>query len=268
MPELVFAEPGGRPLRLDLHLPGSSLAGPVPVIVFVHGGGWNSGTRHEFGPEVDRAFERMVDAGLAVASVEYRLSDEAIFPAQVDDVVAALRWIAASGSEFGLDAARVVLWGESAGAALAALAAFRADAPVLGVVDWYGPTDLAALGADLDRLDDPDCAEGRLLGGTIASRPEAAVEASAALQVAGAVAAGRPLPAFLIAHGTADASVPASQATALADALRQAGGEVELDLVEGAGHRWETEPGRTPPVDRDGIFERALRFALERLYVR
>ncbi|MGI9825050.1 alpha/beta hydrolase fold domain-containing protein [Agromyces sp. Marseille-Q5079] len=269
MRELVFAEAGGRPLRLDLHLPTTApdaQSALLPVIVFVHGGGWRTGTRHEFGPDVDRAFERIADAGFAVASVEYRLSGEAVFPAQVDDVAAAVRWVATEGERVGLDPARVVLWGESAGAALAALAVLRADAATRahpatrGVIDWYGPTDLPALGVDLGRLDDPDCAEGRWLGGTIAGSPEAAVAASAARQVAPAVAAGLALPPFLIAHGTADASVPPAQGALLAAELRRAGGEVQFDLVDGAGHRFVGESG-SPAVDRDALFERALAFA-------
>ena len=267
MRELDFAEAGGRPLRLDLHLPSPSAAVLLPVIVFVHGGGWQMGTRHEFGPEVDRAFERMVEAGFAVASVEYRLSHEAVFPAQVDDVVAALRWVGTDGERFGLDASRVVLWGESAGAALAALVALRADgrprpdAAIRGVVDWYGPTDIPALGADLGRLDDPQCAEGRWLGGTIAGLPDAAAAASAARQVEPAIAAERELPPFLIAHGAADASVPPAQGALLATELRRAGGDVEFALVEGAGHRFVVAPGSAADVDRDGLFERSLSFA-------
>jgi acetyl esterase/lipase len=274
MRELAFTEAGGRPLRLDLHLPAAATGAPpasLPVIVFVHGGGWRVGSRHEFGPAVDRAFERMTEAGFAVASVEYRLSDEAVFPAQVDDVAAAVRWIGSEGAGLGLDAARVVLWGESAGAALAALVALRpdarprADAAVRGVIDWYGPTDIPALGVDLGRLDDPECAEGRWLGGTISGRPEAAVEASAARQVAPAVAAGLSLPRFLIVHGTADTSVPPAQSALLAAELRRAGGEVEFELVQDAGHRFvvasEGAPGGSADADLDGLFERALAFA-------
>ena len=243
------------------------------MIVFVHGGGWRLGTRHEFGPELERPFERLVEAGFAVASVEYRLSAEAVFPAQVDDVAAALRWLAAEGEAHGLDASRVVLWGESAGAALVALVALRAEATpqaeatpragaaVRGVIDWYGPTDLPALGVDLDRLHDADCAEGRWLGGTIAGLPDAAVAASAARQVARAVAAGAALPPFLITHGTADASVPPAQADLLAEALRLAGGEVELDLVAGADHRWLRAASAIEDVDRDALFDRAVAFA-------
>ncbi|GAA1826263.1 alpha/beta hydrolase [Agromyces salentinus] len=269
MRELVFAEAGGRPLRLDLHLPAAvpdAPAAPLPVIVFVHGGGWRTGTRHEFGPDVERTFERMAEAGFAVASVEYRLSDEAVFPAQVEDVAAAVRWVASEGPGLGLDPDRVVLWGESAGAALAALVGLsprsgRADATIRGVIDWYGPTDIPALGVDLGRLDDPECAEGRWLGGTIAGRTDAAVAASAARQVAPAVAAGLTLPPFLIAHGTADTSVPPAQGALLAAELRRAGGEVQFDLIDGAGHRFVVAPGSATVVDLDALFERAMAFA-------
>lgn len=245
--DLIFAEPEGyRPLSLDLHLPSSAGA---PVVLFVHGGGWRSGSRREFGPDIDDAFARIVAAGFAVASVDYRLSAEATFPAQVDDVAAALGWLRSNAAELGIDASRVVLWGESAGANLAALVALRPDAGVQGVVDWYGPTDLVELARVLGRQDDPDSSEAKWLGAVVSARPDLAAAASPARQVHPGA------PPFLIVHGTEDESVPRSQADLLANAVREAGGDVELVIVEGAGHRW------SGGVDGDALLAAAIEFA-------
>jgi acetyl esterase/lipase len=148
-----------------------------------------------------------------------------------------------------------VLWGESSGAHLAALAALRRPAGIAGVVDWYGPADLTRLGADLHPDDpalfddDPDTREAGLIGGPVAWAPDTAAAASPALQVRSGT------PPFLIAHGTADDLVPFAQSARFAEALRAEGVEVELMPVEGASHFWHG-------VDDTGpLFDRALDFA-------
>lgn len=261
MRDVVYAERDGfRPLALDLHLPAppsvsdASAARPpadsaLPVVLFLHGGGWQGGSRREFGPDIADAFERIVEAGFAVASVDYRLSGEAVFPAQVDDVLAAIAWLRANGPSLGIDPARLVLWGESAGATLAMLVGLRADAAARAVIDWYGPTDFIEHARALGREHDPDCSEAKWFGATVAADPATAAAASPARQ------AHVDAPPFLIVNGTADTSVPASQAVLLADALAGAGAEATLVLVEGAGHRWEGD------VDRDALFDDAIAFA-------
>ena len=154
---------GFRPLLLDLYLPAAS--GPCPAIVYLHGGGWAVGTRRRFG----RAFaswsptplDRLAQAGFAVATLDYRLSGEARFPAQLHDVKAAIRWVRGNSSALGIDPARMITWGESAGGHLAMLAGLTGDRPdlegsigehlgqssaVCGVIDWYGPMNLLSLG--------------------------------------------------------------------------------------------------------------------------
>ncbi|WP_375389943.1 alpha/beta hydrolase fold domain-containing protein [uncultured Amnibacterium sp.] len=253
--DVVFAERiGFRPLSLDLHLPE---AAPAPVVLFLHGGGWRLGSRRAFVPHrsADETLGRITAAGFAVASADYRLSGEARFPAQVDDVLAAIGWVREHGAEHGLDPARIVLWGESAGAHLAALAALDPAAGVAGVVDWYGPADLTALGRDLRPDDpaavddDPASREAGLLGGPVSALPDLARAASPALQVhAGA-------PPFLLQHGEADVLVPFAQSRALADALARVGADVELVGVPGASHFWQGVD------DLEPIVERALAFA-------
>lgn len=247
--------PGHRPLLLDLHLPDRATG--VPVILFLHGGGWYFGDRTTFCPTwsdwAPTPFEQLVDAGFAIASVDYRLSGEATFPAQLDDVEAALDWLGARADSVGIDPRRIVLWGESAGAHLAALAALdttaRGTAPdrrIAGVVDWYGPADLlTSLGAG-----DPGSREALLLGRAPDTDPDAARSASPTARVHPGA------PPFHIAHGLADRFVPATQSRELAAALAAVGVEVELDLVEDADHLWI---GAANP---HAVFRRALDFAV------
>lgn len=245
--EIDFAQPEGfRPLSLDLRTPAVDGA---PLVVFLHGGGWLRGSRRVFTPGISDAqsFERIVAAGFAVASCEYRLSGEARFPAQLDDVDAAIDWLREHGAEYGIDTSRLVLWGVSAGATLAALSGLRRD-DVAGVVDWFGPADLFAM-ADHPMGDAPaETREARWLGALAADVPDAARTASPALQVHPGA------PPFHISHGTADEHVPFAQSEALADALKGAGADVEFRPVEGGRHFWQ---GLT---DTDPVFDRAIDF--------
>jgi acetyl esterase/lipase len=245
--EVDFAQPQGfRPLSLDLRTPDAAAA---PLIVFLHGGGWLRGTRKVFTPGISdaRSFDRIVAAGFAIASCEYRLSGEARFPAQLDDVDAAIAWLQGHGAEYGVDASRVVLWGVSAGATLAALTGLRRD-DVRGVVDWFGPADMFTM-ADHDMGDPPDrTREARWIGAPAAELPDAARAASPALQVH---AGGPP---FHISHGTADEHVPFPQSETLVDALRGVGAEVEFHHVEGGRHFWQGL------ADTDPVFDRAIDF--------
>lgn len=246
--EIDFAQPEGfRALSLDLRTPGADRA---PLIVFLHGGGWLRGSRKIFTPGLSDAdsFDRVVAAGFAVASCEYRLSGEARFPAQLDDVDAALDWLRLNGAEYGVDAERVVLWGVSAGATLAALTGLR-RADVSGVIDWFGPAELFAM-AEHD-VGEPraETREARWLGAPAAELPDMARLASPALQVhAGA-------PPFHIAHGTTDEHVPFAQSEAFAAALREAGTEVEFLPVQGGRHFWQGL------ADAASVFDPAIAFA-------
>jgi acetyl esterase/lipase len=240
------AIPGIRPLELDLYLPAQ---GPAPVVVFLHGGGWRLGSRHTAGPAYRGAepFERMARAGLAVASVDYRLSGEAVFPAQLHDAKAAVRWLRRRSSELGIDPDRIAAWGESAGGHLAELLGLTGDDPALegkvgvtgpssrvaAVAAWYAPSDIAAVAADAGAdPGDPDSREAQLLGAPVPSVPELAALASPL----GHVSPGAP--PFLLLHGRADRFVGCGQSERLRDALAGAGAEVELHTYDGADHMW------------------------------
>jgi acetyl esterase/lipase len=254
--------PGHRPLLLDLHRPAT--AAVAPLVVFLHGGGWRLGSRTAFGPtyaEWDPSpFARLAAAGLAVASVDYRLSGESTFPAQLDDVTAALAWLRGNAGELGLDTVRTAVWGESAGGHLAALLGLT-DPAVRAVVDWYGPSDLTALVGDAAAtgisVSEPGAADSRealLLGAPVADVPELAKAASPVAQV------HADAPAFLLVHGTADRFVPYRQSERLADALTGCGADARLHPVDGADHMWlgDQAAART-------AFDLSLSFVLDHL---
>lgn len=218
---LCHATPAGtRPLFLDLHVPRPAApAQDPPVIAWVHGGGWEAGSRRRLGENLERGWlvERMVLAGFAVALVDYRLAAEAAFPAQVDDLAAALAWLADHRGALGIDTSRLALWGESAGGHLALLvAATRAGAvgaaTVRAVVDWYAPTDLPALGS--------------------AHWEEAAWSEPASSPLHAVTAA---MPPTVIVHGREDPLVPLDQSTRLAARLADLGVAHRLLETDG-GH--------------------------------
>ena len=158
--DIAYAHPNGKPLLADLYLP--KQAPKAPVIVWLHGGGWRLGDRRLV-PDLQRFFAQH---GFAMASIDYRLSTEAIFPAAVEDVKTAVRWLRSVASEYGLDPRRIGLWGSSACGHLAALAALSGPAlfespasehashssEVQAVMDGYGPTNFLLMDAQRSAL--------------------------------------------------------------------------------------------------------------------
>lgn len=254
---------GSRPLAVDLWLP-EDAAGAVPVVVFVHGGGWRKGMRDDAGPRFrdwqPGPFARLAQAGFAVACPDYRLSGEAPHPAQADDLAAVLAWLHTRAADLGLDTRRTVLWGESAGGHLAALTALTrhtraGSATVTGCVTWYAPSDLTGLAEDHPEgaydPKDPASRESLLLGGAPADRTEAARDASPVTHVS------PDAPPFLILHGTYDTLVPARQSVRLAEALRAAGHQPDLRLLTGGDHLW----AGLSDADVEDCYLRTLEFA-------
>jgi acetyl esterase/lipase len=249
-----FARTGGpadRPLLLDLYLPepAGNGAGTRPAIVHFHGGGWRAGTRSSLGPVTDgfglTPFEALAEAGFVVASADYRLSGEAVYPAQLHDAQAAVRWLRNHAADYGVDPTRIYAWGDSAGGHLASLVGLiSGDSPVAAVAAWYPPTDLNRMGEQalpdaVARATDPGSREEQLIGAVLAEEPQKAAAASPVSYV-------RPgAPPFLLVHGTADRFVPAAQSETLAAVLEKAGADVELLLLDGADHMWSL-PGGGP----------------------
>jgi acetyl esterase/lipase len=243
---------------LDLYRPKG--AGPFPTVVWIHGGGWKSGSK----ADVQQAL-RLVCRGYAVASIDYRLSGVAVFPAQIQDVKAAIRFLRANAGTYDLDPQRFASFGSSAGGHLSALAGVASDieafddpnlgdvqvsAAVQAMVVWYGPSDLAAMDPQL--IDQgcapgsakhglPDSAESQLLGCTVAEPACAAAVAAAAPQTY--VDASDP-PALLL-HGAEDCIVPFEQSATLFTVLVDAGVCAEYRKVTGTAHggpNWQSGP--------------------------
>src|SRR6202046_5851689 len=178
--DVVYSRPPGyRPLSLDLYVP----PGPARALcLYLHGGGWRVGSRSDGpGPTVEWTpsfFERVAALGLALASVDYRLSGEARWPAQLDDVEAAAAFLSLQRKPLGVPTPRTVAWGVAAGGELAAMLALRSpDAGLDAVVCWYPPTDLDALAGDCDEAGGhgergPEAREFQLNGGAGGQRPD------------------------------------------------------------------------------------------------
>jgi acetyl esterase/lipase len=249
-PDAIVAEPEGfRPLLLDLFRPAAAV--DAPVVVWIHGGAWLGGTNKRESPALApaRIGERILAAGYALARVTYRLTGEAVFPAQLHDVKAAIRWLRHHAAELGLDPERIAVWGESAGGHLAALAALTGDDPALagteGILEgsdavqagivWYGPSNLLSMAAQnhpqgVQDHDAPESPESRLVGGPVQQLP---AESAAASPVTYARAGGPPL---LLVHGDDDRVVPEGQSRELHERLAALGARVELEIVPDADH--------------------------------
>jgi acetyl esterase/lipase len=239
---LQYEVVGGTSLLLDAYLPVRRSA-PRPAIVFVHGGGWRSGDRTAFAPG-EQAFAptavRLARLGFAVFSIDYRLAPAARFPASVDDVAGAVRWVRAHGVRLGVDPARLALFGASAGGNLAALAADRGrgrldrGARVRAVVSWSGPMDLALFDAELGGPQAHPFVEGY-----VGCSPETCPARYRAASPVSAVDATDP--PMLIANGTGEI-VPPAQAREMAARLAAAGVPHTLLLVPGTEHAAQYEP--------------------------
>ena len=244
---------------LDLLLPANALL-PLPLVVRIHGGGFSSGDKA--GEETGTAANAILAKGYALASVNYRLSGQALFPAGAQDVKAAVRWLRAHAAEYGLDTARFASWGESAGGYMAAMLGVTGDqstvfdddslgnpgvsSAVAAVVDWYGPTDLATMDSQQTAHPPAGCPtswlqhtpanspEGLWLGGALNTAAVSTKLTQANLVAY--VAPAKTLPFFIIAHGDNDCSVPWGQSQELTDALAKVGNTANLPILAGAGH--------------------------------
>lgn len=229
---------------LDLYLPDHSANSPTvnkkefPLIVFIHGGAWQSGDKSMV-PNPEEFTRR----GYALASINYRLTGDAPFPAQIEDCKAAVTWLRSHAKIFRIDPTCIGVWGVSAGGHLAALLGTTCDinspawaAPgnnhcqVQAVCDWCGPTDLCTIAKQAG----PDFTLSRairlLLGGTPEAKPLLAREASPVTYIK------KELPPFLIVHGAKDTIVPAEQSREFARALGAARIRPNLKIVPGASH--------------------------------
>lgn len=263
-----------QPLLLDLLVP-TGVATPIPLVIFVHGGGWRTGSRAMPTRVLDLCNQR----GFAVASIDYRFSSTAVWPAQIQDVKGAVRWLRANASTYDLDPDRFGAWGESAGGHLAMILALSGGVPsitignvtvdlegttggnpgvssrVQAVVDSYGATDFLQMHfyPTTGNHDAATSDESRLLGGPIQDHPERAATANPITYVT------PDDPPFLVIHGTVDKINPFNQAELLVDALNAAGVPVAFRPVQNAGHGGSTFNTGTAVQPIYAFFDATLR---------
>jgi acetyl esterase/lipase len=235
--DVEFGTGGNRPLKMHILRPKTPARDAMPVLVWIHGGGWQKGSKDSGIPRLAAFAER----GYFCASAEYRLSDEAIFPAQIEDCKCAIRFLRAKAKQFKIDPDRIGVWGSSAGGHLVALLGTSdyvrelegkggwAEYPsrVNAVCDFCGPSDFFKIVGNSDGAKGP---VGKLLGGAPATKADLAKLASPVTHVA------KNAPPFLIVHGDKDTLVPLEQAKILHEALKKAGVPATLHIAEGQGH--------------------------------
>lgn len=252
------ARQGFRPLLMDVYVPVRRTP-PAPCVLWIHGGAWWEGDRRETPSTWPPGlfYRLLVEAGLAVATIDYRLSAEARWPAQGDDVAEALRFLRTHADLLRIDADRIGVAGESAGGHLAAMAALTGAGPmaVRAAAVLYGVADLR----DFDGVEQatPDERRGTPEVLLMGSLPEEAPDAWDAASPLTHVHAGAP--PMLLISGDADSVVPVRQSVRLHDALVAAGaGDVVLDVVPGADHCFGA-------VDPEPVLRRIVDFLADRL---
>jgi acetyl esterase/lipase len=257
---VVFGTGGQRSLRLNIARLKQLPEERTPVIVFIHGGSWFSGDYN--GPQ-NYPFAAQ---GYFTINIEYRLSNEAIFPAQIEDCKAAIRWLRANSKKYKIDPTRIGVWGNSSGGHLASLLGTSGDVPELegnggsesfssrvqAVVDLFGPTDLTRIKRCRDNPNSPEC---RLVGGLLHDRADQMKAANPSTYVTSGD------PPFLIMHGENDQFVPFNQSELLYNVLKEAGVEATLIKVKNAGHLFQpTSPDTIIKPHRQELLQIMLEF--------
>ena len=250
--DIVYGTGGGKDLKLDLARPDHA-SGLLPALVFIHGGGWQGGNREMYGNEILEAAKR----GYVAVTVSYRLSDPDAagkprnpFPAQIEDVKCAIRWLRANAEKYHVDPNRIGATGGSAGGHLSLLAGVTGtskefqgagghagvSSQVQAVVNYFGPTDMP-------RLYVISKGAAVVLDHLFGETPE---KAAAPYKAASPITyVTKDAPPILTIHGTADPVVPVEQATEFDAAMRNAGAPHTLLLIQGAGHGFSGKGNKT-----------------------
>jgi acetyl esterase/lipase len=237
--DLDYVTGGHYRQKLDLFIPNEGTK--FPLLLWVHGGAFR------LGDKTDHVPLEYLDWGYAVASINYRLSQHAIFPAQIEDVKAAVRWLRANAEKYHIDPTRFGAWGPSAGGHLVVMLGLtgmtntfdvgenlEVSSQVQAVVDHFGPTDFLQM--DTQRLPEgmihnvSDSPESELVGGLLQENQERVAKANPINYVS------RDAPPFLIVHGDKDPLVPHQQSILLNNALVAHGVPVSFYTVVGEGH--------------------------------
>lgn len=238
--DIVYETVNGRELPLDLYIPEGATE-PLPLIIWIHGGGWRGGSKNA----INRCVE-VLNHGYALASVEYRLSGEAKFPAAIEDCKAAVSYLRWKAPKLGIDPDRFGVWGSSAGGHLVALMGTTNDVldfdthpvtkmaspTVQAVCNWFGPTDFLRMNDVTGGIDhdSPDSPESLFMGFPIQDHPEKVQRANPITYVSASD------PPMLLMHGDNDQSVIYNQSELLYRALQKAEVESELYRVVNGGH--------------------------------
>ena len=241
--DIRYAQSSPRQV-LDLVVPDA--ADPPPVVVFIHGGAFRMGDKSD----CQRERQALVDAGFAVASLNYRYSTEAVWPAQLDDLRAAFAFLRGQSESFGFDATRIASFGPSAGGHLSAsvgiaLSAWSETRLAASIV-WFPPVDFPTMDADIEatgvaratgRNDAPDSPESVLIGACVADHPALARSAGPIAQL-DHLPTSATLPAVLIMHGALDPFIAAAQSQKLHAALAAHGSSPRLEchILPGGTH--------------------------------
>jgi acetyl esterase len=233
--DIQYGEADGVRLTLDVHVPDG--AGPFPAAILVHGGGWVAGDKQQY---ITYIFQPLTDAGFAWFSINYRLAPQYRFPADAEDVEAAIRWVKANAGRYHVDVKRIALIGESAGGHLVSFVGARlaTGTRVAAVVSMYGIHDFISASVEWKPLP----AEILQLFGipsVDAGTAPLLIKASPVSYVK------KDMPPFLLMHGSKDEDVPYEQSVEMCQKMKQAGASCQLITVEGAPHgmdHWETHP--------------------------
>ncbi len=264
--KIVYGKGGSEDLILDLARPAQT-SGLVPGIVYVHGGGWRGGSRNSYHNEVQEAARR----GYVAVTVDYRLTQPDAegkakypFPAQLEDVKCAVRWLRANADKYHVDPKRIGATGESAGGHLVLMLAVTGDnkqfegtggnpdvsSQVQAVVNWFGPTDLARM-YGYNKAVDPLLSA--LCGGTPQERPDQYKATSPVTYVT------KDTCPVLTLHGTADKLVPVDQASEFDAAMKKAGATSVVMIIQGNGHGFGGKVRRQADDDTFAFFEQHLK---------
>ncbi|WP_046215536.1 alpha/beta hydrolase [Paenibacillus wulumuqiensis] len=257
IPDVQFTRfPNGSSLKMNILRPVSHI--PLPLIVWVVGGSWVDVDNYKHVP----VLSELAAQGYVIACIQYRTVNRAPFPAQLEDVKTAIRFLRTHAEEYGIDAEHVGVWGHSAGGHLAALAGVTGSQPewdergdwqgvssqVTAVVDFCGPIDVQADFQTEYELP----VISLLMGGPIRHMADNAAQSNPVTHIQAGDAAG--LPPFLIMHGDQDEMVPLRQSRFLYDALLEAGAETDMYVLEGARH------SSTVLMARQDVMEAVSRF--------
>jgi acetyl esterase len=222
--DIRYGVANGKPLLLDAYMPAGGER--RPAVVMIHGGGWRAGDKASWAPEATRLAER----GWVAFSVNYRLDEPSPFPAEIDDVQAAVRWVRANAEQYRVDATKIAAVGESAGGHLTAMlatlgsGALDTDARILVGAAWSPPTDFPALARARG-----DQWAGGLFGCSVATCADKLVQASPVTHV------DRTDAPLYLTHSTNEL-VPLSQSETMVQRLRAAGVHHRLDVLPGRRH--------------------------------